>query len=107
LREKECSKRVVDPDIFNLLVIVLAAGSMSENTPNPTENTPNTPPHAQPEPLAIAPLTFLPPNVSYIRLAQPYSASSSNPLGKIPTKEELLEELEGQARMAKKLGKRR
>jgi hypothetical protein len=75
---------------------------MSENTPNSTKNTPNTPPPVQPEPLHITPLAFLPPNISDMRLAQPYSVSSSNPLGRIPTEVELLEELQGQARMAEK-----
>jgi hypothetical protein len=75
---------------------------MSQNTPNSTENIPNSPPPIQPEHLHITPLAFLTPNVSDLRLAQPYSASSSNPLGRIPTEAEQVEELEGQARMEKK-----
>jgi hypothetical protein len=75
---------------------------MSENTPHSTENTPNIPPPIQPEPLNIAPLAFLPSNISDHRL-QPYYTPSRNPLGRIPTKVELLEELQGQARMAEKV----
>ena len=76
---------------------------MSENTPNSTDNTPAVSSPIQPDPLFIEPLSFLPPNISDLSLAQPYSASSSNPLGKIPTEAELREELEGQARMAEKV----
>ncbi|KAK1610111.1 hypothetical protein QYE76_033784, partial [Lolium multiflorum] len=46
---------------------------------------------------------FLPPHISDTRLAQPFSASSSNALGRIPTLQEIQEELEGQARMAAKV----
>jgi hypothetical protein len=45
----------------------------------------------------------LPPYVSDTKLAQPFSASSNNALGRIPTLEEIQEELQGQARMAAKV----
>jgi hypothetical protein len=43
------------------------------------------------------------PNISDIRLSQPYSASSSNILGRIPTVEEIQAEQEGKARMDAKV----
>jgi hypothetical protein len=45
----------------------------------------------------------LPPYVSDIKLAQPFSASSSAALSRIPTLEDIQEELKGQARMAAKV----
>jgi hypothetical protein len=70
---------------------------MSVHVPILIENASESPPPIQPEPIAVEPLAFLPPNISDFRLAQPYSTSSSNPLGRIPTREELLKELEGEA----------
>ncbi|KAK1667182.1 hypothetical protein QYE76_055341 [Lolium multiflorum] len=51
----------------------------------------------------IDPIAFLPSNISDIRLAQPFSASFSNYLNRIPTIAEIQEEIEGQARMAAKV----
>ncbi|KAK1643550.1 hypothetical protein QYE76_061355 [Lolium multiflorum] len=45
----------------------------------------------------------LPIEMAQLILAQPFSASSSTVLGRIPTAQELREELEGQARMAAKV----
>ena len=55
------------------------------------------------EPICPDPIAYLPPYVSDVRLAQPFSASSSTLLGRIPTAQELEEELQGQARMAAKV----
>ncbi|KAK1644549.1 hypothetical protein QYE76_062354 [Lolium multiflorum] len=55
------------------------------------------------EPICPDPIAFLPPYVSDIRLAQPFSASSSTTPGRIPSLRELQEELKGQARMATKV----
>jgi hypothetical protein len=76
---------------------------MSENSPTYTDSSPSSPQPIPPEPIYIEPLVFLPPNIYDTRLAQPYSASSSNPLGRIPTEAELREESEGQDRMADKV----
>ena len=80
-----------------------AAGNMSTNSPKFTSSSPNIPQPNSPDPTFAEPLTFLPPNISDIRLAQPFSTSSSNILGRIPTLQEIQEELEGQARMAAKV----
>jgi hypothetical protein len=88
---------------LKFLDIVLAAGSMPQNPPYTAENTLDVPPPIQLEPLNVPPLSFLPPHLSEPCLAQPYSASSSNPLGKIPTEGDVVEELEGKARMANKV----
>jgi hypothetical protein len=80
-----------------------AAGNMSENTTKCTDSSPSSPPPNQAEPVFIEPIAFLPPNISDTRLAQPYSTSSSNFLGRIPTAQEIQAELEGQARMAGKV----
>jgi hypothetical protein len=80
-----------------------AAGSMSTNSPKCTGSTPNSPEPSLPEPICPEPLAFLPPHISDTRLAQPFSTSSSNALGRIPTLREIQEELEGQARMAAKV----
>lgn len=83
--------------------MVLAAGNMSENSAHSsTENMPEPNPPDLQEPLNVAPLSFLPPNIFDITLDSRYLGSSSNPFGqKIPTDAELLEEREGQIRMAK------
>jgi hypothetical protein len=80
-----------------------AAGNMSINSPKCTGSSPSNPEPSSPEPSFPEPLAFLPPHISDTRLAQPFSASSSNALGRIPTLQEIQEELEGQARMAEKL----
>jgi hypothetical protein len=80
-----------------------AAGNMSTSSPRFTGSSPNSPPPNSTEANFVEPLAFLPPNISDTRLAQPYSASSSNILGRIPTFEEIQAELEGQARMAAKV----
>ena len=80
-----------------------AAGNMSTSSPRFTDSSPNSPQPNSTEPTFVEPLAFLPPNISDTRLAQPYSASSSNFLGRIPTVEEIQAELEGQARMAAKV----
>jgi hypothetical protein len=77
-----------------------AAGNMSTSSPKYTDSSPNSPEPNSAEPKFIEPIAFLPPNVSDIRLAQPFSATSSNYLNRIPTLAELQEEIEGQARMA-------
>ncbi|KAK1662605.1 hypothetical protein QYE76_050764 [Lolium multiflorum] len=81
----------------------IAAGSMSTSSPRFTDSSPNNPQPNSTEPTFIEALDFLPPNISDIRLAQPFSASSSNILGRIPTVEEIQAEIEGQARMAAKV----
>jgi hypothetical protein len=63
-----------------------AAGNMSDSSPKFTDSSPSSPPPNSAEPAFVEPLAFLPPNISDIRLAQPYFASSSNLLGRIPTK---------------------
>jgi hypothetical protein len=80
-----------------------AAGKMSTSSPKFTDSSPNSPGSSSKEPSYPEPLAFLPPYVSDIRLAQPFSASSSNALSRIPTLKEIQEELEGQARMAAKV----
>jgi hypothetical protein len=80
-----------------------AAGNMSTSSPRFTGSSPNSLPPNPTEPKFVEPLAFLPPNISDTRLAQPYSSSSSNILGRIPTVEEIQAELEGQARMAAKV----
>jgi hypothetical protein len=77
-----------------------AAENMFNSSPKYTDSSPCSHPPNSAEPTFVDPLEFLPPNISDIRLSQPYSASSSNLLGRIPTVEEIQEELEGQARMA-------
>ena len=76
---------------------------MSTSSPRFTDSSPNSPQPNRPDPTFAEPLAFLPPKVSDIRLAQPFFASSSNILGRIPTLQEIQEELEGKARMAAKL----
>ena len=76
---------------------------MSCNSPKCTGSSPNSPDSSSKEPSFPEPLAFLPPHISDTRLAQPFSASSSNALGRIPTVQEIQEELEGQARMAAKV----
>lgn len=78
-------------------------GKMSTSSPRFTSSSPNSPPPNSTEANFVEPLAFLPPNISDTRLAQPYSASSRNILGRIPTVEEIQVELEGQARMAAKV----
>ncbi|KAK1608903.1 hypothetical protein QYE76_032576 [Lolium multiflorum] len=80
-----------------------AAGSMSNSSPNCTGSSPSTPEPSTLEPIFPDPIAFLSPFVSNIRLAQPFSASSSTVLSRIPTPQELQEELQGQARMAAKV----
>jgi hypothetical protein len=80
-----------------------AAVNMSTNSPKFTDSTPNSPKPNFPEPSCPEPLAFLPPHICDTRLAQPFSASSSNNLGRIPTLQEMQEELEGQARVAAKV----
>jgi hypothetical protein len=76
---------------------------MSEkSTCHAIENAPDPTPLSQTEPLNVPPLFFHSPNLSDITLASCYSESSNNPLGEVPTEAEVHEELEGQARMAKK-----
>ncbi|KAK1645329.1 hypothetical protein QYE76_063134 [Lolium multiflorum] len=81
----------------------IVAGNMSTSSPKFTGSSLNSPQPNSPDPTFAEPLAFLPPNVSDIMLAQPFSASSSNILGRIPTLQEIQEELEGQARMAAKV----
>ncbi|KAK1698863.1 hypothetical protein QYE76_015560 [Lolium multiflorum] len=79
------------------------AGSMPHGSPHCTGSSPNSPDPSAVEPIFPDPIAYLPPYVSDIRLAQPFSASSSTLLGRIPTAQELEEELQGQARMAAKV----
>ncbi|KAK1649182.1 hypothetical protein QYE76_066987 [Lolium multiflorum] len=79
------------------------AGNMSTSSPRYTDSSLNSPDSSSKEPSFPEPLAFLPPHISDTRLAQPFSASSSNALGRIPTLQEIQEELEGQARMAAKV----
>jgi hypothetical protein len=84
--------------------VVLAAGNMSENSTCHTFENPLDPtPPSQTEPLNVPLLSFLTPHLSDVTLASCYSESSSNPLGKVLTEAEFREELEGQARMTKKV----
>ncbi|KAK1629514.1 hypothetical protein QYE76_003829 [Lolium multiflorum] len=78
------------------------AGSMPIDS-HCTGSSPNSPDPSSLEPICPDPIAYLPPFVSDIRLAQPFSASSSIKLGRIPTAQELEEELQGQARMAAKV----
>ncbi|KAK1616030.1 hypothetical protein QYE76_021547 [Lolium multiflorum] len=78
------------------------AGSMPIDS-HCTGSSPNSPDPSSLEPICPDPIAYLPPYVSDIRLAQPFSASSSTKLGRIPTAQELEEELQGQARMAAKV----
>lgn len=80
-----------------------AAGSLSPSSPKCTGSSPNSPEPSSLEPSCPEPLAFLPPYMSDTKLAQPFSASSSNALGRIPTLQEIREELEGQTRMAAKV----
>ena len=80
-----------------------AAGSLSPSSPKCTGSSPNSPEPSSLEPSCPEPLAFLPPYISDTNLAQPFSTSSSNALGRIPTLQEIREELEGQARMAAKV----
>ncbi|KAK1679495.1 hypothetical protein QYE76_040343 [Lolium multiflorum] len=80
----------------------IAAGSMPIDS-HCTGSSPNSPDPSSLEPICPDPIAFLPPYVSDIRLAQPFSASSSTKLGRIPTAQEIEEELQGQARMAAKV----
>jgi hypothetical protein len=80
-----------------------ATGNMSTNSPRFTDSSPNIPHPNSTEPKFIEPIAFLPPNISDIRLAQPFSTSSSNFLSRIPIVEEIQAEIEGQARMAAKV----
>jgi hypothetical protein len=80
-----------------------AAGNMSDSSPRFTDSSPSSPPPNSTEPTFVEPLAFLLPNISDTKLAQPYSTSSNNILGRIPTLEEIQAELEGQARMAAKV----
>ncbi|KAK1612518.1 hypothetical protein QYE76_036191 [Lolium multiflorum] len=80
-----------------------AAGSMPLDSPHCTGSSPNSPDPSSLEPICPDPIAYLPPYVSDIRLAQPFSASSSTAPGRIPSLKELQEELEGQARMAAKV----
>ncbi|KAK1697114.1 hypothetical protein QYE76_013811 [Lolium multiflorum] len=86
------SKAALDPSYARLIGNhhpPLIRGHPELRAPSPTTST-------SPVPRGTAtPLT--------VRLAQPFSASSSNALGRIPTLQEIQEELEGQARMAEKL----
>ena len=76
---------------------------MSTNSPKYTDSSLNSSEPNPTEPKFIEPIAFLPPNISDTRLAQPFSASSSNYLNRIPTLAEIQEEIEGQARMAAKV----
>jgi hypothetical protein len=76
---------------------------MSTSSPKYIDSSLNSPEPNPAEPNFFEPIAFLSPNVSDIRLAQPFSASSSNYLNRIPTLAELQEEIEGQARMAAKV----
>ncbi|KAK1630498.1 hypothetical protein QYE76_004813 [Lolium multiflorum] len=76
---------------------------MPHGSPHSTGSSPSNPDPSVVEPICPDPLAFLPPYVSDIRLAQPFSASSSTTPGRIPSLKELQEELEGQARMATKV----
>ncbi|KAK1614463.1 hypothetical protein QYE76_019980 [Lolium multiflorum] len=78
------------------------AGSMPIDS-HCTGSSPNSPDPSSLEPICPDPIAYLPPYVSDIRLAQPFSASSSTKLGRIPTAQEIEEELQGQARMAAKV----
>ncbi|KAK1610691.1 hypothetical protein QYE76_034364 [Lolium multiflorum] len=80
-----------------------AAGSMPHGSPHCTGSSPSSPDPSAVEPICPDPIAYLPPYVSNVRLAQPFSASSSSLLGRIPTAQELEEELQGQARMAAKV----
>jgi hypothetical protein len=80
-----------------------AAGNMSINSPKCTGSSLNSPEPGSPEPIFPEPLAFLPPHIFDTRVAQTFSASSSNALGRIPTLQEIQEELEGQARLAAKV----
>ncbi|KAK1650121.1 hypothetical protein QYE76_067926 [Lolium multiflorum] len=80
-----------------------AAGSMPHGSPHCTGSSPSSPDPSAVEPICPDPIAYLPPYVSDVRLAQPFSASSSTLLGRIPTAQELEEELQGQARMAAKV----
>jgi hypothetical protein len=82
--------------------MTIAAGNMPE-TFNLSDNSTETSALDPNEPLSAPPLFFLPPHISDNSHALPYSGSSSDPLGKVPTKAEILEEIEGQARMADKV----
>ncbi|KAK1651770.1 hypothetical protein QYE76_069575 [Lolium multiflorum] len=76
---------------------------MPHGSPHSTGSSPSNPDPSAVEPICPDPIAFLPPYVSDIRLAQPFSASSSTTPGRIPSLKELQEELEGQARMATKV----
>ncbi|KAK1618975.1 hypothetical protein QYE76_024492 [Lolium multiflorum] len=76
---------------------------MSHGSPHCTGSSQSSPDPSTLEPICLDPIAFLPPYVSDIRLAQPFSASSSTAPGRIPSLKELQEELEGQARMAAKV----
>ncbi|KAK1668470.1 hypothetical protein QYE76_056629 [Lolium multiflorum] len=76
---------------------------MSHGSPHCTGSSPSSPDPSAVEPFCPDPIAYLPPYVSDVRLAQPFSASSSTLLGRIPTAQELEEELQGQARMAAKV----
>ncbi|KAK1660619.1 hypothetical protein QYE76_048778 [Lolium multiflorum] len=76
---------------------------MPHGSPHCTGSSPSNPDPSAVEPICPDPIAFLPPYVSDIRLAQPFSASSSTTPGRIPSLKELQEELEGQARMAAKV----
>ncbi|KAK1614812.1 hypothetical protein QYE76_020329 [Lolium multiflorum] len=78
------------------------AGSMPIDS-HCTGSSPNSPDPSSLEPICPDPIAYLPPYVSDIRLAQPFSASSSTKLSRIPTAQEIEEELQGQARMAAKV----
>jgi hypothetical protein len=79
------------------------AGKISTSSPRCTDSSLSSPQPNTTEPKFIEPLAFLPSNISDIRLAQPFSASSSNFLSRIPTVEEVQVEIEGQTRMAAKV----
>ncbi|KAK1610190.1 hypothetical protein QYE76_033863 [Lolium multiflorum] len=89
--------------LLKFFTIMRAAGNMSDSSPRFTDSSQSNPPPNSAEPTFIEPLAFLPPNISDTRLDQPYTASSSNFLGRIPTVEEMQAELEGQARMVAKV----
>ncbi|KAK1652194.1 hypothetical protein QYE76_069999 [Lolium multiflorum] len=76
---------------------------MSHGSPHCTGSSPSSPDPSAVEPFCPDPIAYLPPYISDVRLAQPFSASSSTLLGRIPTAQELEEELQGQARMAAKV----
>ncbi|KAK1617065.1 hypothetical protein QYE76_022582 [Lolium multiflorum] len=78
-------------------------GSMPIDSPHCTGSSPSSPDPNTLEPICPDPIAYLPPYVSDIRLAQPFSASSSTAPGRIPSLKELQEELEEQARMAAKV----